>query len=74
MATLATALAHVGAVTGMELDIHSGMEFFSSWRSDGGSSKPHRLLAAMEGPVDRYLRPDQRDFFYFTTAPTEPAR
>jgi hypothetical protein len=74
LATLATALAQVGVVTGMELDIHSGMEFFSSWRSDGGgSAKPHRLLAAMVGPADRYVAPDERDFFYFTTAPTTPA-
>jgi len=75
LATLGVALAQAGAVTGMELDIHSGMEFFSGWRSDGaGGSAPQRLMPAMVGPADRYVRPDQRDFFYFTAAPTTPAR
>jgi hypothetical protein len=75
LATLGVALAQAGAVTGMELDIHSGMEFFSGWHSDGaGGSAPQRLMPAMVGPADRYVRPDQRDFFYFTAAPTTPAR
>jgi hypothetical protein len=75
LATLGVALAQAGAVTGMELDIHSGMEFFSSWRRDGaGASAPQPLMAAMVGPADRYVRPDQRDFFYFTTATTTPTR
>jgi hypothetical protein len=72
LATLGVALAQAGALTGMELDIHSGMEFFSSWRSGGAT--PQRLLPAMVGPADRYVRPDQRDFFYFTTTPMTPAR
>jgi hypothetical protein len=75
LATLGVALAQAGAITGMELDIHSGMEFFSSWRTDGaGGSAPQRLMSAMVGPADRYVRPDQRDFFYFTATPTTPAR
>jgi hypothetical protein len=75
LATLGVALAQAGAVTGMELDIHSGMEFFSSWRSAAaGGSAPQRLMPAMVGPADRYVRPDQRDFFYFTAAPMTPAR
>jgi hypothetical protein len=77
LATLGVALAQAGAVTGMELDIHSGMEFFSSWRRDGagaGAATPQPLMAAMVGPADRYVRPDQRDFFYFTTATTTPTR
>ncbi|MDT5065437.1 MAG: hypothetical protein QOK02_1592, partial [Mycobacterium sp.] len=74
LATLGVALAQVGAVTGMELDIHSGM-FFSSWRSgSAGRSAPQRLMPAMTGPADRYVHPDQRDFFYFTAAPTMPGR
>jgi hypothetical protein len=69
LTTLAAALQQVGAVTGMELDIHSGMEFFSSWSTDGsGSAQPQRLMTAMVGPADRYVRPDQRDFFYVTAA------
>ena len=77
LATLGVALARAGAITGMELDIHSGMEFFSSWHYDGaGGSKPQRLMPAMVGPADRYVRSDQRDFFYFTTTATasRPAR
>ena len=75
LATLGVALAQAGAVTGMELDIHSGMEFFSSWRYDrAGSSKPQRLMPAMVGPADRYEHPDQRDFFYFTTTASTRAR
>jgi hypothetical protein len=75
LATLGVALAQAGAVTGMELDIHSGMEFFSSWQSDGaGGSSPQRLLPAMVGPADRYVRRDQRDFFYFTAMRTAASR
>ena len=50
LATLGVALARAGSVTGMELDIHSGMEFFSSWRYDGaGGSKPQRLMPCHGG-------------------------
>lgn len=66
--SLASALVQAGAVTGMELDMHGGMEFCSSWSADAsGVPKPKRLLPAMSGPTDRYIRADQRDFFYFTT-------
>jgi hypothetical protein len=65
---LAAALVQAGAVTGMELDMHAGMEFFTSWRADAsGAAAPQRLLPTMSGPADRYIRADQRDFFYFTT-------
>jgi hypothetical protein len=71
LASLAAALVQAGAVTGMELDMHSGMEFFSSWSADAsGVPQPQRLLPTMSGPADRYIRPDQRDFFYFTTSGT----
>jgi hypothetical protein len=37
------------------------MEFFSTWRIDGaGDNAPQRLMPAMIGPADRYVRPDQR--------------
>jgi hypothetical protein len=66
--SLTAALVKAGAVTGMELDMHGGMEFFSSWSADAsGVPKPQRLVPAMSGPADRYIRADQRDFFYFTT-------
>jgi hypothetical protein len=71
--SLAAALVQAGAVRGMELDIHGGMEFFSSWQNNGaGAPKPQRLVPTMAGPDDRYIRPEQRDFFYFTAATPSP--
>ena len=66
--TLATAMADAGIVRGMELDIHSNMPSFSSWiPTEGGPTvAPVKLLPAMHRPADRYLAPDQRDFFYLT--------
>jgi hypothetical protein len=67
LVTLAAALQQAGAVAGIELDIHSGMQFFSTWTSAAsGAPQPQRLMTAMVGPPDRYLQPDQRDFFYVT--------
>jgi hypothetical protein len=31
-------------------------------------------MPAMVGPADRYVHPDQRDFFYFTTTASTHAR
>jgi hypothetical protein len=71
LVTLAAAMAQAGAVTGMELDIHSGFPFFSTWQGNGsGQPQPRRLLSAMVGPADRYVVPNIRDFFYFTTSAT----
>ena len=51
----------------MELDIHSAMVSFSSWAPNAsGRVEPTRLLPTMTRPADRYLDPDQRDFFYLT--------
>jgi len=68
LATLATAMVAAGIVRGMQLDIHPGMASFSSWRPLAGTSvsTPDKLLPAMTRPADRYLVPDQRDFFYVT--------
>lgn len=67
LSTLAAALVQAGATTGMELTIHAGDEFFASWQADpAGIPRPHRLMTAMVGPPDRFIRPDQEDFFYFT--------
>lgn len=60
--TLATAMADAGVMRGMQLDIHTGMASFSSWRA----GVPTKLLPAMPRPADRYLAPDQRDFLYLT--------
>jgi hypothetical protein len=68
LTTLATAMADAGVVRGMQLDIHTGMASFSSWRpsASGGTSVPTKLLPAMTRSADRYLAPDQRDFLYLT--------
>jgi len=64
---LTTALTDAGVVRGMELDIHSAMVSFSSWApSAPGHVVPAKLLPNMSRPADRYLAPDQRDFFYLT--------
>jgi hypothetical protein len=73
LVVLGAAMAGAGVVTGMELDIHSGLQFFSMWQGDGVSSpRPHRLLPTMVGPAERYVEPDIRDFFYFTVGSTPP--
>jgi hypothetical protein len=65
--TLASALADVGVVRGMELDIHSALVSFASWApSPTGKVLPTKLLPGMDRPADRYLAADQRDFFYIT--------
>lgn len=71
LTTLARALADSGALTGMELDIHSSMVAFTAF-THGAPPGPKgypatRLLAAMPHPLDRYLVADQRDFFFVTT-------
>ena len=67
LATLADALVQAGAVRGMQLDIHNEMVAFLSYPSGaehvaGGV----KLLPGMPGSPDRYLVPDQRDFFVVT--------
>jgi hypothetical protein len=65
--TLADAMVQAGIQRGMELDIHSRMVAFSSWQPGrAGAVTPSTLLPDMPSPADRYLSPDQRDFFYVT--------
>jgi hypothetical protein len=67
LTTLATAMVDVGVTTGMELDIHSGQQSFTAFTADpSGEHQPHKLMTTMSDPVDRYVSPDARDFFYFT--------
>jgi hypothetical protein len=68
LTTLAAAMVDAGIVRGMQLDIHTGMASFASWKPGiaGGPSMPTKLLPAMTRSADRYLIPDQRDFFYLT--------
>ena len=65
--TLAAALAGARAVRAMELDIHSALVSFASWApTPPGRVTPTKLLPGMDRPANRYLTPDQRDFFYLT--------
>ncbi len=60
--SLANILIRAGAVRAMELDINAEWTSFITYRSSGALD-PSNLLASMEPPVDRYLSPDDRDFF-----------
>ena len=60
---LGTALQQAGAVTGMELDIHTHMVTYNLFtHSADGSTVGHKLSPDMTESAKRYLRPDQRDF------------
>ncbi len=65
---LADAMVRAGAVRAMELDMHRGMVSFASWQPGPGPDgvDPTKLLPDMPREADRYLAPDQRDFFYLT--------
>lgn len=67
LTTLADALVQAGAVRAMELDIHNEMVDFLSYPV-GAALVPtgSKLLPNMPGSLDRYLVPDQRDFFAVT--------
>lgn len=67
LTTLADALVQAGAVRGMQLDIHNEMVDFLSYPV-GAARVPtgSKLLPTMPGSLDRYLVPDQRDFFVVT--------
>lgn len=64
--TLAAAMTDAGIQQGMELDIHSPMVTFNSYRPDLPGAHATKLLPHMPGAADRYLQPDQRDFFAVT--------
>ncbi len=66
--TLAAAMVQAGVQRGMELDIHTHMVAFSSWRPGptARTATPTRLLPNLPVRADRYLSADQRDFFYVT--------
>ncbi|MEV0067473.1 hypothetical protein [Amycolatopsis sp. NPDC050768] len=61
--TLADAMVQAGIRQGMELDIHSPMVTFNSYRPDAPGIGPDKLLPTMPGNLTRYLQADQRDFF-----------
>ena len=60
--SLAQVLIHAGAVRAMELDINSYWISFNTYAAPGGL-EPSKLLAEVERPAERYLTPDDRDFF-----------
>jgi len=73
LSTLARALVDAGAVTGMEIDIHSGMTMFSSWAPDmSGVLAPTTLMPDIQQDPNRYLAPDRRGFFYITLSEPTP--
>jgi hypothetical protein len=61
--SLASALVDAGAVRAMQLDIHDGVVTFNWYRPTGSTVTASKLVPAMERGADRYLVPDQRDFF-----------
>ena len=60
--SLAEILIHAGAVRAMELDINSYWISFNTYGVPG-AREPAKLLEETERPADRYLSPDDRDFF-----------
>jgi hypothetical protein len=61
-ASLAGALIRAGAVRAMELDINPYWVSFISYGAFGALDATN-LLPAMQRPANRYLTPDDRDFF-----------
>ena len=69
LGVLANTLIRAGAVTAMELDIHSGMVTFNLFTHEGGGVQGHKLLPNMTKSANRYLQPDWRDFFVVVPGP-----
>jgi hypothetical protein len=62
LGSLASTMIHAGAVRAMELDINTYWTSFISYRFPG-AGHPANLLANMDRTPQRYLTPDDRDFF-----------
>jgi phosphodiester glycosidase len=60
--SLAKILQRAGAVRALELDINEDWTSFVSYRHPG-ALEPSNLLPEMFRPAERYLTPDERDFF-----------
>ena len=60
--SLAAIMIRAGAVRAMELDINTYWTSFISYRHPGAKD-PANLLSAMDRSPQRYLTPDDRDFF-----------
>jgi hypothetical protein len=60
--SLAHTLIHAGAIRAMELDINSYWVSFITYGAPG-AGEPLNLLPNMSRSAERYLTPDDRDFF-----------
>jgi hypothetical protein len=60
--SLAAIMIRAGAVRAMELDINTYWTSFITYRHPGAGD-PANLLPAMDRSPQRYLSPDDRDFF-----------
>ncbi len=73
--TLGDALAKLGCVRAMELDIHAVNPTFNFFypNASGSSVTGTKLTQSMQSSATRFLAPDQRDFFAVAlTHPTQP--
>jgi hypothetical protein len=68
--SLAKVLRQAGAVRALELDINEDWTSFISYRRPG-AGEPSNLLPEMLRPPQRYLTPDERDFFAVYLRPGE---
>jgi hypothetical protein len=68
--SLAKILQRAGAVRALELDINEDWTSFISYRRPG-AGEPSNLLPEMLRPPERYLTPDERDFFAVYLRPGE---
>jgi hypothetical protein len=69
--SLAKVLQRAGAVRAIELDINEDWTSFISYRRPGGR-EPSNLLPEMYRSPERYLTPDERDFFAIYLKPRQP--
>jgi hypothetical protein len=69
--SLAKVLQRAGAVRAIELDINEDWTSFISYRHPGGVD-PSNLLPEMYRSPERYLSPDERDFFAIYLKPGQP--
>ncbi len=71
--SLGHTLIAAGAIRALELDINPNWVTFNTYRFDpaSGTTTGTKLMANMNRSADRYLAPDDRDFFaLFARAPT----
>ena len=62
VAGLAGILVHAGAVRAIELDINTYWVTLNTYGAPGARAA-HSLLPTMQRSAERYLTPDDRDFF-----------